>query len=756
MSTIRLAVDIGGTFTDAVLQIGGNVISEKIPTTPEAPQQAFADIAKSLLDRAGIKASEVHSIVHGTTIATNALIERKGATTALITTAGFRDSLEIGYESRYDQYDLDLEKLPPLVPRFLRLPVDERTLCNGEVLRPLARHQLAALTKTLIEEKVESIAIGFLHAHTNPSNEQKARQVLSSLLPDIPISLSSEVCPELREYERFSTTVADAYIKPLIVDYLATTAQRLNEIGLSCPLFMVTSSGGLMEIEAAIARPIHLVESGPSGGATLAENTADQCRQKKVLSFDMGGTTAKICLIDNYRAKTTREFEAARSARFIKGSGLPLRMPVTEMIEIGAGGGSVGSIDVMGRVQIGPDSAGAEPGPACYNRGGDRPTVTDADMELGRLDLTRFAEGRMTLDPGRSTDALSNSFVPDKYADAGSAARAVVEMVDENMANAARIHAMEHASDLTGYCMVAFGGAGPLHAANLAKKLGIKKIIIPVLPGVGSALGFLTMPASCELSQSRYMTIASFDIDGMLEILRALESQARAIVERAMPGSELYVLYTALMRYTGQGHEIEVEVPMQVDPQDMTDHLQLEYTHAYRSQYRRDLPDGDIEILTFTVRVFSERPAMPKHSRPRVDLNPTNQNQRADTRMVIEPGSGKTITSPIYMRNDLESGSSLQGSALIVEPQTTTVLPEGYEATVDGYGNLILEQSSDLNHSAVSPRRLDETQLQAMWSRLQAIVDEQAAVLMRTAFSPIVRESGDLSVGLFDPQGRML
>ncbi|MEJ2177457.1 MAG: hydantoinase/oxoprolinase family protein, partial [Gammaproteobacteria bacterium] len=321
MSSIKLAVDIGGTFTDAILKIEDALISKKIPTTPVAPQQAFIEVVESLLNSAGISPTDVDSIVHGTTIATNALIERKGATTALITTKGFRDSLEIGYESRYDQYDLGLEKLPPLVPRYLRLVVDERTLCNGEVMRPLDESRVAALAEQLIKHKVESVAIGFLHAHRNPSNEQRAHELLSSLVPGISFSLSSEVCPEVREYERFSTTAADAFIKPLISSYLRTLTSQLHESGLSCPLFMVTSSGGLMEVETAMARPIHLVESGPSGGATLAENTARQCRQEKVLSFDMGGTTAKICLIDNYRARTTREFEAARSARFIKGSG---------------------------------------------------------------------------------------------------------------------------------------------------------------------------------------------------------------------------------------------------------------------------------------------------------------------------------------------------------------------------------------------------------------------------------------------------
>ncbi|MGB5706710.1 MAG: hydantoinase B/oxoprolinase family protein [Arenicellales bacterium] len=756
MSAIRLAVDIGGTFTDAMLQINGGNLSAKIPTTPAAPHQAFMDIAVSLLERAGINASSVSSIIHGTTIATNALIERKGARTALVTTKGFRDSLEIGYESRHDQYDLGLEKLPPLVPRHLRLPIDERTLCHGEVHTPLNESEFPALAQILREQNVESVAVGFLHAHVNPGHERLARQLLSQELPDIPVSLSSEVCPEIREYERFSTTVADAYIKPLIRRYLTTLLERLREVGFRCPLFMVTSSGGLMEIESAMQRPIHLVESGPSGGATLAENTARQCQHTRVLSFDMGGTTAKICLIDDYRARTTREFEAARAARFIKGSGFPLRMPVTEMIEIGAGGGSIGSMDAMGRIQIGPHSAGAEPGPACYGRGGDQATITDADAELGRLDPVGFARGRIQLDLAASANVLQSRFVPDHFNDKCSAARAMVQMVDENMANAARIHAMEHASDLSSYTMVAFGGAGPLHAVNLAKKLGVKKIVVPVLPGVGSALGFLAMPASCELSHSRYMTLGCFDYQGMTNILTDLETQARNIVSLAMPEATVTVSRTALMRYSGQGHEIEIDIPDSTEQNTVVKGLGVAYACAYRSLYGRELPGGEVEVMTFTVRVCSERPAVPGLKQGQFETASGIATEITDTRTVIDPESGESMATPVYARDSLQPGVELTGPALIVEAQTTTVLPHGYRLHVDRDGNLVLEELSTHADSLDGQKYLDDLQVQAMWSRLQAIVDEQAAVLMRTAFSPIVRESGDLSVGIFDPQGRML
>ena len=756
MKSIRLAVDIGGTFTDAILQIGDVVTSRKIPTTPVAPQRAFIEIANSLVAEAGITPLEVDSIVHGTTIATNALIERKGARTALVTTAGFRDSLEIGYESRYDQYDLGLEKLPPLVARQLRFTVTERTLCDGEVLCPLEESQVADLVGPITDNEIESVAIGFIHAHTNPENEVRAREVLARALPELSISLSSEVCPEIREYERFSTTVADAYIKPKIEHYLRTLRAQLSKHGYQCPLFMVSSSGGLMEIESAIARPIHLVESGPSGGAALAEIAAKQSAERKVLSFDMGGTTAKICLVDNYKAKTAREFEAARSARFAKGSGLPLRIPVTEMIEIGAGGGSIGGVDAMGRIRIGPESAGAEPGPACYGRGGELPTVTDADLILGCLDEARFAEGRIKLDTHKSTRALRQRFVPDECKDARSAARAMVEMVDENMANAARIHAMEHASDLAGYSMVAFGGAGPLHAGNLAKKLGIKRIIVPRLPGVGSALGFLAMPASCELSQSRYMTLNNLDVDEIETILAGLESKARKIVDSALPGSQVLVRYTALMRYAGQGHEIEVDIPVPLETRQIGTHLYKQYTNAYVSQYGRDLPGGQIELLTFTVKVSTSPPILPPCFGNKFEPDQSKGAISPERRMVVEPDTGNQALSRVYLRESLEPGTSFTGPALIVEAQTTTVLPRDYYLVVDKHSNLILERISVSTASEGAEKSLDDVQLQTMWNRMQAIVDEQASVLMRTAFSPIVRESGDLSVGIFDPLGRML
>ena len=757
----RIAVDIGGTFTDAILLSDGKTASLKIPTTVNAPENAFLDCIRTLTDHANLEPDAIGSIIHGTTMATNALIERTGARTAFITTEGFRDSLEIGYEARYDQYDLGLEKLPPLIPRHLRLTVAERICADGSIVKEMDESALEPIIQFIRDHKIESVAIGFLHAYANPVHEQRLRDALAPVLPDVWFSLSCEVCPEIREYERFTTTVADAYVKPTIARYLSNVTARLSGAGFRCPLFLVTSSGGLMDVQSAISRPIQLVESGPSGGATLAELTAEQCREKRVISFDMGGTTAKICLIDDYQSRTTRQFEAARSARFIKGSGMPLRIPVTEMIEIGAGGGSIGSIDSLGRIQVGPKSAGAEPGPACYGRGGIDATVSDANAALGRLDPEYFAKGRINLDPAAAERALDRTFVPNHSLDFQNAACGMVGIVDENMANAARIHAMEHASDLRDYSMVAFGGGGPLHAANLAQKLGIDKVIIPPLPGVGSALGFLSMPASCELSRSRYMTLSRFSVTEAETLFVGLTQEAQKIVSRAMPDVEQQIHRSALMRYTGQGHDIEIDLPDRMDDSFDPEYLRHRYADAYRKRYGRELPGGEIEILTFTVRVKSERPLLKSTLKPAQNRKVDTDDIATDTvetigqKRVMDIATGTVVDTPIYLRDQLACGFKISGPALVIEAQTTTVISSTYDGAIDSFGNLFL-QRKPAREPETTRSEIPDVQLQTMWNRLQSIVDEQAGVLMHTAFSPIVRESGDLSVGIFDTQGQML
>src|SRR5215469_13437463 len=453
----RLGVDIGGTFTDVALEFGEKRWSAKILTTPEAPERAVIEAIRLVLGEAGLKAADLSIIIHGTTLATNAIIERKGAKTALLTTEGFRDTIEIRHENRFEQYDVNIDLPPPLVPRRLRFPVRERIDARGRVLVPLDEVGLRSLTDRLASLGVQSVAIGFLHSFTNPAHERRAEEVLAARRAGLAITLSSDVSPEMREYERFSTACANAYVQPLISRYLAGLEAMLRREGFVCPLFLMLSGGGLTAVETAIRFPVRLVESGPAGGAIFAAEIARQCQLDKVLSYDMGGTTAKICLSDDLKPQTSRSFEVARIYRFKKGSGLPLRIPVIEMVEIGAGGGSIARVDQLKRITVGPDSAGADPGPACYGQGGALPTVTDADLLLGRIDPTGFSGGRMALDRPAAEAAMQTEIADKLDLALELAAIGVSEIVDENMANAARVHAIESGKDARGRTLVAFG-----------------------------------------------------------------------------------------------------------------------------------------------------------------------------------------------------------------------------------------------------------------------------------------------------------
>src|SRR6201987_3406316 len=507
----RLGVDIGGTFTDVALEAGGRRYSAKILTTPEAPKRAVLEAIGTVLHEATLAPGDLSIIIHGTTLATNAMIERKGAKTALLTTEGFRDTIEIRHENRFEQYDVNIDLPPPLVPRRLRFPVRERIDAQGRVLVPLEEPALMPLADRLAAEGIEAVAIGFLHSFTNPAHERRAGEILAARLPGLMITLSSEVSPEMREYERFSTACANAYVQPLIGRYLGNLEASLRQKGFVCPLFLMLSGGGLTSVETAIRFPVRLVESGPAGGAIFAAQIARQCRLDKVLSYDMGGTTAKICLIDDLQSQTNRAFEVARIYRFKKGSGLPLRIPVIEMVEIGAGGGSIARVDRLKRITVGPDSSGADPGPACYGRGGTAPTVTDADLLLGRIDPAGFSGGRMALDQAAAEAKLRRGVAEPLDLAVGLAALGVSEIVDENMANAARVHAIESGKDARGRTLVAFGGAAPLHAARMAEKLGLDHVVIPSYAGGGSAVGFLRAPIAYEIVLSALQRLDQFE-----------------------------------------------------------------------------------------------------------------------------------------------------------------------------------------------------------------------------------------------------
>jgi N-methylhydantoinase A len=683
----RLAIDIGGTFTDVVLEHRGTRAEAKVLTTPGEPEQGVIEAVRLVLG--SVPAREIGVVIHGTTLATNAIIERKGARVAMITTQGFRDSIEMAQENRFDQYDVFMERPDPLVPRYLRFGVPERMDARGQVRTKLDAGAVAALAETLRHERIESVAIGFLHSYANPAHEVQARDVLAAALPGVTITLSSEVCPEVREYERFSTACANAYVQPRMARYLAALRQRLDAFGLRCPLLLMTSGGGLTTLETAIRFPIRLVESGPAGGAILAATIARQKGIGAVLSFDMGGTTAKICLIDGGEPQAAREFEVDRRTRFLKGSGLPVRVPVVEMVEIGAGGGSIATLDPLRRIAVGPESAGADPGPACYGLGGTAPTVTDADLTLGRIDPDGFAGGRIRLLPDRARAALQRDVGTALGLDAMTAAFGVSEMVEEAMANAARVHAVERGKDLAGRTLIAFGGGAPLHAARLAEKLGIGTVLIPRGAGVGSAIGFLRAPVGFEVVRSRFMRVSGFDAALANDLFAEMEVEAVGAVRLGAPDADVTQVRTAEMRYAGQGHDIVVPLPVRRFTRDDAALFRTSFETAYTALFGRTIPKLDMEVVSWTLRataVGGEEPASAAVA-AKVFVPPPSA-----TRPVYDRALGMLSDVPVYRRTDLAPGARIAGPAVITEDATTTIVGNAFTASIDADGAIRLRR----------------------------------------------------------------
>jgi N-methylhydantoinase A len=688
---IRLAVDIGGTFTDVVLETPERRFTVKVLTTPAAAEEGVMEGVSHVLGEAGIEAASLGVFLHGTTLATNAIIERKGAMTALITTEGFRDVLDIGYESRYNQYDVMIEKTPSLVPRSLRFTVPERVDLRGQVLTPLDEGAMRALVPSIIKSGAESVAIGFMHAYANPDHERRVRDILSEMAPDLSVSISAEVCPEIREFERFTTTTANAYVRPLMSSYLGRLQQRLDELGMQCPVLLMTSGGGLTTLETARQFPIRLVESGPAGGAILATQIASELALDKVISFDMGGTTAKICLIENQTAGKAREFEVDRQARFMKGSGLPLRIPVIEMVEIGAGGGSIARVDAMNQITTGPDSAGADPGPAAYGRGGLEPTISDADIHLGRIDPERFAGGRVKLSPEKSATAIAAAVADPLGLSTHMAAFGITEMVDETMSNAARVHAVEQGYEASDHTLVAFGGAAPLHVGRLAEKLNIAKVVIPTNAGVGSAIGFLRAPVAYEVVRSRAMHLRAFDADAVNVIMDEMRAEALAVVEAGAPGAKLEEHRIAFMRYAGQGHEIVVSVPSRTLTDADVGYLQDAYDREYAKLYARILPNADVEVLTWALTITTTV-ANPSAIG---DVTATQTVAPVGVRRTFDPESGSELDIPLYWRPDLQPGMAINGPAVITEDETSSFVPAAFDAHIAANGYIILDRKPE-------------------------------------------------------------
>ena len=683
----RLAVDIGGTFTDIVLDANGRRWTGKVLTTPRAPEEAVIGAVHEILAEAGLRADALGLFILGTTLATNALIERKGAKTALVTTEGFRDLVEIGWEHRFAQYDIFLDKPEPLVPRYLRLPVAERIDAKGRVLLPLDERAVDACVPVLEREGIESVAVAYLQSFVNPAHERRTRDMLKSALPELWITLSSDVCPEIREYERISTACANAYVQPVMAGYLRRLHARLEAMGVRCPVFLMTSGGSLATLAMGAAEPVRLVESGPAGGAILARTVAESCGADRALSFDMGGTTAKICFIDDYEPELSRSFEFGRMYRFLKGSGLPIRIPVIEMVEIGAGGGSIARVDEMQRVQVGPASAGSEPGPACYGRGGEHATVTDADCTMGMLDPDRFAAGRVSLDPQRAKEAVERDVARRLDVNASIGALAIGEIVTENMANAARVHAMELGKTVESYTLIAFGGAAPLHAARLADKLGLARVVIPVSASVGSAVGFLTAPVAFQAVRSWYQIVGSLDTAHANRLLDEMQEQATSIVRTAAAQGPLATSRVAYMRYVGQGHEIPVSLPAGKLETSTIVTLARAFDAAYRALYGRVIPGMAVEIMSWSVTVSTRVKRAGK-----ARTVPRRAAKAASNRRLFEPNLAKWRNVPVYERADMRPGARLQGPALIVEDQTTVVVTSDFDASFNSLGYIVLDK----------------------------------------------------------------
>jgi len=675
-AVIRMGVDIGGTFTDLVLEVGDQQHSTKVLTTYSAPEDAIVDGMQQVCEKANVSPSQIEQIIHGTTLATNALIERRGAKTALITTRGFRDTIEMRTESRFEQYDLNLRLPEPLLPRQQRYTVEERIGASGDVYIPLKRSEVEKLAEQIKCAGYQSVAVGLLHSYINSSHEKMIREVLEEKLPDVMVSLSCEVSPQMREYERFNTVVANAYIKPLMKSYLERLESRLRDQGVKCSVFLMHSGGGIISIESAAEFPVRLVESGPAGGAVFAANIASRYGLDKVLSFDMGGTTAKICLINNQTPKTSRVFEVARTYRFKKGSGMPISIPVIDMVEIGAGGGSLAHVDSMRQIRVGPESAGSEPGPACYGLGGDRPAVTDADLTLGKLDPNNFAGGSIKLSKERAGQALVNVLGKHLTMDAQTAAYGLVEVVDENMANAARVHAVENGEDLANYTMIAFGGAAPLHAGRLCEKLGVERLLVPAGAGVGSAIGFLRAPFSFEANRSVYMRLSEFDVDQIRDLLTELETEATRFVRSCDQAADIYSEFKVYMRYSGQGWEIPISLTQaQAMSPDADTFLRL-FEEDYVALFGRAVDGMDVEITVWAVNATTP----PKKVDPIKELEDQGVAQIDDKRTMFDPALGQSVEASVVQREQMQDGQIVQGPSAITEDETTIILPSSRQA----------------------------------------------------------------------------
>ena len=761
----RIGFDIGGTFTDFILYDGQSaaLTLHKRLTTPHDPSEAALKGLEELVAMRGISLGDICEMVHGTTLVTNAIIERKGARLGLITTEGFRDILEMGTEQRYDIYDLFIGFPEPLVSRDLRLEVMERVDADGAVVTPLNPAAVERAAKALVAAGCDAIAISFLHAYANPSHEIAAAKIVRALFPALSVSISSEVVAEMGEYQRTVTTAANAYVQPLMGRYLEKMDASLRTRGFAGQLRLMHSAGGLVSVETARAFPIRLLESGPAGGGLATALFGALAGKPDVISFDMGGTTAKACMIENGRAEIAPLMEAARVHRFTKGSGLPIKSPVIEMIEIGAGGGSIAAIDEVGLLKVGPHSAGSDPGPACYGMGGAKPTVTDANLVLGYYDPTFFLGGRMTLDLDAARRAVGTVAGPLGMS-IEQAALGIHKVVVESMAAAARVHLVEKGNDPRHYAMVGFGGAGPAHAANVARVMGVTEVIIPPASGAASALGFLAAPLSFDGVRSLRIEFRDgFDSDAVNALLDELEAEGRRhLLAAGISGTEITVERSADMRLVGQMHDISVPLPAGSLASAGLPAIREAFVKAYSARYTSVFEGARIEAVNFRVRCAGPVPVLSLSGA--AGGGDTTKRIKGMRTAWFEDGSHEAT---VYDRYALQPGDVIDGPAIIEERESTTVIAPRDRVKVDASLNLVITvaatraaeaivTTSMVRADAVARIQADPIGLEIMWSRLVNVVEEMWLTVCRTAFSLVISEAQDFACELLDKDGETL